>query len=96
MIETIKLPKDPTALANIIDQHADREEQNLNYRRTMWLLAYHYLQGARRFDVFDPTLGRLSPHFLDEDGRLEFQSQELIAAIDKVSSTIASLDLSLK
>jgi len=96
MIETIKLPKDPTALANIIDQHAEREEQNLNYRRTMWLLAYHYLQGARRFDVFDPSLGRLSPHFLDEDGRLEFQSQELIAAIDKVSSTIASLDLSPK
>ena len=62
----------------------------------MWLLAFHYLQGARRFDVFDPELGNLSPHFLDEDGRLEFQSQELIAAIDKVSSTIASLDLSPK
>tara|TARA_R100000234_G_scaffold45120_1_gene26931 strand:- start:5176 stop:7140 length:1965 start_codon:yes stop_codon:yes gene_type:complete len=60
----------------------------------MWLLAYYYLQGARRFDVFDPQFGKLSPNFLDENGNLEYQSQELISAIDKVSSKLAELDVS--
>ena len=91
---TLKLPKDKKALARLIDQHADREEIRTSYRRTMWLLAYYYLQGARRFDVFDPEFGKLSPNFLDENGNLEYQSQELISAIDKVSSKLSELDVS--
>tara|TARA_R100000664_G_scaffold33888_2_gene52531 strand:+ start:2303 stop:4204 length:1902 start_codon:yes stop_codon:yes gene_type:complete len=59
----------------------------------MWLLAWHYLGGARRFDVFDPNTGALSPHYLDEDGNMEFQSQEMLSSIDRVSGRLASLDL---
>jgi len=59
----------------------------------MWLLAWHYLCGARRFDVFDPHTGALSPHYLDEEGNMEFQSQELLSAIDRVSGRLASLNL---
>jgi len=92
-LDTVKLPKNKTDLARIIDEHADREESRLAYRRIMWLLAWHYLCGARRFDVFDPTTGALSPHYLDEEGNMEFQSQELLSAIDRVSGRLASLDL---
>lgn len=92
-LDTLKLPKNPTDLARIIDEHADREESRLSYRRTMWLLAWHYLAGARRFDVFDPSTGALSPHYLDEEGNMEFQSQEMLSAIDKVSGRLASYDL---
>jgi len=91
--DTIKLPKNKEALARIIDQHAEREESRLSYRRTMWLLAWYYLNGARRFDVFDPEAGALRPHFLDEEGNMEFQSTELLRAIDKVSARLASMDL---
>tara|TARA_R100000458_G_scaffold33370_1_gene30707 strand:+ start:1290 stop:3185 length:1896 start_codon:yes stop_codon:yes gene_type:complete len=59
----------------------------------MWLLAWHYLCGARRFDVFDPHTGALSPHYLDEEGNMEFQSQEMLSSIDRVSARLASLDL---
>jgi hypothetical protein len=92
-IDTVKLPKNKTDLARVIDEHADREESRLSYRRIMWLLAWHYLCGARRFDVFDPSTGALSPHYLDEEGNMEYQSQEMMSAIDKVSARLASLDL---
>ena len=92
-LDTLKLPKNKTDLARIIDEHADREESRLSYRRTMWLLSWHYLAGARRFDVFDPSTGALSPHYLDENGNMEFQSQEMLSAIDKVSGRLASFDL---
>ena len=92
-LDTLKLPKNKTDLARVIDEHADREESRLSYRRVMWLLAWHYLCGARRFDVFDPHTGALSPHYLDEEGNMEFQSQEMLSAIDKVSARLASLDL---
>jgi len=92
-LDTIKLPKNKQALARIIDEHAEREQSRLSYRRTVWLLAWHYLSGARRFDVFDPYTGALSPHYLDEDGNMEFQSQEMLSAIDRVSARLASLDL---
>ena len=92
-LDTIKLPKNKKALAKIIDQHAEREEGRLAYRRTMWLLSWHYLSGARRFDIFDPQQGVLSPHYQDEDGNMEFQSQEMLSAIDRVSARLASLDL---
>ena len=92
-IDTIRLPKDKTALARIIDQHAERETSRLSYRRTMWLLAWYYLNGARRFDIFDPVQGTIHPHYLDEEGNMEYQSQELLSAIDKVSARMASMDL---
>jgi len=92
-LDTIKLPKNKIDLARIIDEHADREEARLSYRKIMWLLAWHYLAGARRFDVFDPSTGALSPHYLGEEGNMEFQSQEMLSAIDKVSGRLASLDL---
>jgi hypothetical protein len=92
-IDTIQLPKDKTALARVIDQHAEREASRLSYRRTMWLLAWYYLNGARRFDVFDPLQGTIHPHYMDEEGNMEFQSQELLSAIDKVSARLASMNL---
>lgn len=92
-LDTIKLPKNKHDLARVIDEHADREESRLSYRRVMWLLAWHYLCGARRFDVFDPHTGALSPHYLDEEGNMEFQSQEMLSSIDRVSARLASLDL---
>ena len=92
-LDTIKLPKNKHDLARVIDEHADREESRLSYRRVMWLLAWHYLCGARRFDIFDPHTGALSPHYLDEEGNMEFQSQEMLSSIDRVSARLASLDL---
>lgn len=73
--------------------HTDRERQKYAYRRSVWLLAWHYLNGARRFDVFDTTTGKVSPHYLDKEGNLEFQSQDLLSMIDRTVARIASVDL---
>ncbi len=87
------LPKDKAKLAEIIRVHGDRENAVLSYRRTMWLLASYYLNGMRRFDVFDPNTKTIVPFYLDQEGRLEFQNQELLSVLDKIASVIASMDL---
>ena len=89
----LTLPKDRVELSRIIREHVIREQSRLSYRRIMWLLAYYYLNGMRRFDIFDPRTGTLSPQWLDEEGNMEFQSQEMLSAIDRASARIASMDL---
>lgn len=89
----LTLPKDRVELTRIIREHVVREQARLSYRRIMWLLAYYYLNGMRRFDVFDPNTGTLSPQWLDEEGNMDFQSQEMTSAIDRASARIASMDL---
>jgi hypothetical protein len=90
--DPIKLTKDPMALARIIDAHVERETNRLSYRRATWLVALYYLQGARQFDVFDPESGTVRYSYLDEQDRLEFQSAELLKAVDQISGRLSSLD----
>jgi hypothetical protein len=91
--DTYKLTRDRKALVQILERHAEREEGFLTYRRTIWLLAWYYLNGARRFDLFDPSTGLIRPHHLDKDGNMEFQSQELLSAIDRVAGRLAAMDV---
>lgn len=93
MVETVILPKDEKTLAGVVRKHALREESRLVYRRTMWLLAWYYLNGCRRFDSFDPLTGLIQPHYLDEAGNMEFQSQDLLFNINQVAGRLSSLDL---
>ena len=88
-----KLPKKKIEICQVIRDHAEKEMSRLSYRRITWLLTYYYLNGMRRFDVFDPESGNLSPHYLDEEGNLEFQSQEMLSAIDRASARLSSMDL---
>jgi hypothetical protein len=90
--DPIKLTKDPMALARIIDAHVERETNRLSYRRATWLVALYYLQGARQFDVFDPESGTVRYSYLDEQDRMEFQSSELLKAVDQISGRLSSLD----
>lgn len=61
--------------------------------RMMWLLAWHYVvNGARRFDAFDPNSGILTPHWLDKNGNFEFQSNQLMSIIDRVVGQLSGLD----
>ena len=92
-IDTIHLPKDKKSLARVISLHVDREMSRLSYRRSMWLLAWYYLNGYRRFDAFDPGRNHIIPHYLDKDGNLEFQSQDLISMIDRITGRLSSMDL---
>jgi hypothetical protein len=87
------LPKDKNILGRIIDQHCERELTKLTYRRTLWILAWYYLNGFRRFDVFDPRTARVVPHYLDEEGNMEFQSTELMSIIDKTTARLNTMDL---
>lgn len=90
--DPIKLTKDPMALARIIDEHVEREWSSLAYRRATWLVALYYLMGARQFDVFDPDSGAVRYSYLNEEDRMEFQSSELLSAVDKISGRLSSLD----
>ena len=87
------LPTDKNLLGRIIDQHVERELTKLTYRRTLWILAWYYLNGFRRFDVFDPRTARVVPYYLDEEGNMEFQSTELLSIVDKTTARLNTMDL---
>jgi len=91
--DTYQLTKNPKALCEILDTHLQREEDRLSYRWIMLNLAWHYLNGARRFDVFDPTRNKMTAHYLDEEGDMEFQCQEMMSAIDRTSGQISNMDV---
>ena len=86
------LSQNPEQLADTIQTHAAREEVRLRYRRMMWVISWWYLNGARRFDVFDMTTGAVVANYVDQDGRLEFQSQELLHTLNKMASRLAAMD----
>lgn len=89
----IALPKADLDLAELMQNHGDRCDGAYIARRTNWLLAWYYLNGYRRFDVYNPTTGAITPHYLDEDGRMEYQSSELLYHINQVAGRIQSMDL---
>lgn len=92
-MDSYTLTTDPQTLCMVIDQHLEREETLRMPRWVMWRLAWHYLNGARNFQVFDPYSGQLQAHLLDEEGDMEFQSQELLSMIDRISGQISSMDV---
>ena len=83
MATTFKFPTEKKEIAKVIATHIAREESRLSFRRLTWLLAWYYMNGSRRFDVFDPSTGALQAHFLDEEGNLEFQLQEMMNIVDR-------------
>lgn len=98
--DRLRLTRDPLELCRILRAHAEKETANMAVRRCIWLLAYYYLQGYRRFSVFDPVAGNVVAHYLgsengtDKDAtKLSYQSQELLVALDRVTSQLASGDL---
>lgn len=86
------LPDDPKALALLIEEHVQQQLSAFAYRRLLWSLVYHYLNGCRRFDVFDPRTNSIKPYELDTDGRLEFQGPEVLLKIDRVAARLSSMD----
>lgn len=87
------LPESDLALAQMLRRHCDRQETTLAAKRTLWLLAWYYLNGYRRFNVFRPETGEIVAHQVNEDGVLEYQSQQLLADINQVAGRIAGMDL---
>lgn len=89
----MKLTTNKQALARIINRHMEREEARLAVRRTMWLLAHYYLQGARSFKVFDTRNGIVKGTIIDEDGKLEFQSQKLLSDLNDIVGRMSTIDV---
>jgi hypothetical protein len=89
---SISLPKDPLALCRTLTRHAVREDSRLRQRRMMWLLAWYYLNGHRRFEIVDQNSGTIRALFVDEQGNLEFQSHELLYIINRTAARLASMD----
>ena len=65
----------------------------MSFRRLTWLVAWYYINGARRFDVFSPDTGALSAHFVDGAGNMEFQSGELMSVMDRTTGRLKEIDL---
>jgi hypothetical protein len=87
------LPRDEAALSKVINKHMAREDIIMLYKRTMWLVAFYYLNGARSFSHYDPSTQSVRPLWVDDNGNAEFMSQELLAEINRVAGRILSFDL---
>lgn len=92
-VDIAYLPTDSDTAAEALNAHIYREEARLAFRRTMWLLAWYYLNGCRRFDLIDPSTGRISQSYVDKEGNLEYASQELLTAINRTAGRLAALNL---
>jgi len=92
-LATYKLPKDNKKYCHVIQNHVAREEGRMSFRRLTWLLAWYYVNGARRFDTFNPDTGALTAHFVDSDGNMEYQCQELVSILDRTVGRLKEIDL---
>lgn len=88
-----RLTKDKTALASLLWRHVDRVQSEYAIRRTLWTVAWYYLNGFRRFSTYDPTQGRVSAYYLDEEGNAEFQSTEILYRINRVIGRLLGMDV---
>lgn len=93
-LPTLRLPTNKTQLAIHISAHVERSRLHYQVRRTSWLLAYYYLQGYRRFDLYSPEKGIIRAMVLEEDGSFEHISAELLTLINTVAGRIMGMDLS--
>ncbi len=87
------LPKSDTDLAVMLRRHCTRMDTAMMAKRTLWLLAWYYMNGYRRFNVYNPETGRIIAHQLDDEGNLEYQSQELLYYLNQVVGRVQGMDL---
>lgn len=90
---TFPLPKDKKDIAMTLRSHADRSFSALSSRHITWKLAWYYCNGYRRFPEFDPIRGVLRAEMLDQNGEMEFVSQELLHYINQVAGRLQSMDV---
>lgn len=93
-----KLPKNEDTLARIIEDHAVRERYRLGYWRMMMLLGFHYLAGVRQFTVLNEHSGQVTPGSAInvDDGKLEYQAQDLLSAVNRNAMYLSGYDVSPK
>lgn len=87
------IPKSPRARADVFRLHAERERSMVSFRRTVWNLAWWYLQGYRHFTYWNPATGAVRAEIGKEKGSVPFWGQELLRHTDRVQSLLASRDL---
>jgi hypothetical protein len=91
-IDTYTLTKDKNSLARILHLHCTRSESQLMVRRINWMLAWYYMNGYRRFDTYNPVTGGFTPFYMDRDNKMEYQSQQLLYAINQLAGRFQAMD----
>lgn len=90
----IRLTTDKKQLAAVLWNHAQYSRDQFVARRTSWLLAWYYLQGYRRFSLYDPEYrGDIRAHLLEEDGQLPYKSEDLSSMLNRVSGRLEAHDI---
>jgi len=91
-VDTFNLTTDKDVLPQILHAHCVRSESQLMIRRVNWLLAWYYMNGYRRFNVYDPVSGMISPQYLTTDQKMEYQSTKLLYVINQMAGRFQSMD----
>lgn len=93
---TVELPRNKESLVLTVNNHFDREFQRMQANYTMMRVIWHYLAGARNFKVIDLNNGTVKADIYDEEGKIDFQSSDLLRSIDRVVGYMKSYDLTNK
>jgi hypothetical protein len=80
-------------MAQLLDEHITRQDDLRTWREFMWSFSFLYLNGHRNFDYLDPTTNQIRSFRLDAEGNLEFQSQRLLSALDRIQGRLAGLNV---
>jgi hypothetical protein len=90
-----KLPKDDVVLANMIANQVSISETNSSVKKTMWLLAWYYLQGFRNFRVVNTATGVVLANYDVGEGTISsYRSSDLLFLITQVAGRIQGMDTS--
>ena len=93
MIDAPILPKDDKDMCRVIDHHVMQMRTRRNFRHAMWHLASAYLSGHRVFELRDRHNFRIEARYLDREGKMQVQVNQLLDLINKVSGLLESIDL---
>jgi len=79
-VAKVQLPKDKSALADVLKEAVDRAKSYRNPLSIEWQVNYWWMQGVRHFTITSYQSGRVMPSFESSDGKLNFRYED---ALDK-------------
>lgn len=97
MAYTFVLPKDKASRESTIDRMVRVGEQNRNIHAVQWWKGYHYLQGARDFDVVNYETGEVTVSYNNmesPDEPVGFTFEGIIPKMQAQAGRLLNIDIS--
>lgn len=94
MASDVRFPKDTASAERVYSELLNKGRRLRRPVELKWWVSYWYSKGARQFNNVDYTKGTLQVNYMDEDGVLGFQYEEILSKYQAQLGRLLSLNLS--